>query len=228
MPEGDCLPPALTGLEVVALLGCLTGLARPDALARAHEVLDYVGIDEARYRLASEYSSGTKQRLKLAQALVHDPELLLLDEPTSGLDPKGRRHMLDLVHDLGHRQGKSLLYCSHLLPDVERTCTYVVVLSRGRVAVEGSIASLTHADGRQVRVEVGGDRAEFLRSLRETGLSHAEEPGGALVVRLGREDGDVDELFGLAARSRATLRTVEEVRSSLEDVFLAGVGGAGG
>src|SRR5262249_29170102 len=97
MPEGDCLIPGLSSVELVATLGRLAGLSAVDALTRAHEVLDYVGLDESRYRPADGYSTGMKQRLKLAQALVHDPALLLLDEPTNGLDPRGRKHMLDLV-----------------------------------------------------------------------------------------------------------------------------------
>ena len=223
MPESDCLLPGLTGLEVVSTLARLTGLSRRDAIARAHEVLDYVGIEEARYRLADGYSTGMKQRLKLAQALVHDPELLLLDEPTSGLDPKGRRHMLDLVHDLGHRQGKSLLLCSHLLPDVERACENVVVLREGKVVISGPILELTRVEGRKLRLEVAGDRGGFLRSLSESGFSHSEAAGGSIDVILGDGQPDADPLFLLAARTGTSLRSVTEVRSSLEDVFLAGI-----
>src|SRR5262245_4008408 len=161
MPESDCLIPRMNGVELVTALGRLTGMTARDAITRAHEVLDYVGIEEARYRGLDEYSTGMKQRLKLAQALVHDPELLLLDEPTNGLDPKGRKHMLELVHDLGHAQGKSLLLCSHLLPDVERTCERVVVIHKGRIQSSGSIEELTRSDGSWVEVEVDGDIAAF-------------------------------------------------------------------
>ncbi|HEV8111317.1 MAG TPA: ABC transporter ATP-binding protein [Planctomycetota bacterium] len=224
MPENDCLLPGLTGLETVATLGRLTGLSGEDSQSRSHEVLDYVGIEEARYRLADEYSSGMKQRLKLAQALVHDPALLLLDEPTSGLDPKGRRHMLDLVHDLGHGQGKSVLLCSHLLPDVERTCDHVVVLRKGSVAIAGPIQELTRVEGRRVRLDVLGDRAAFARRLAESGFAHDADADGRLLVRLDGRAEDADELFALAASSGATLRGVEKVRSSLEQVFVAGMG----
>lgn len=223
MPEGDCLLPDLSGLEIVSTLGRLTGLSREDALSRSHEVLDYVGIEEARYRLADDYSTGTKQRLKLAQALVHDPELLLLDEPTSGLDPKGRRHMLDLVHDLGHRQGKSLLLCSHLLPDVERTCDDVVILRKGRVAVSGPIAELTRIESRRVLLEVGGDRARFVGALAASGYVLVEQPGGGICVQLDAHGPDADGLFALAHAAGASLREVHEVRSSLEEVFVAGM-----
>ena len=229
MPESDCLLPGMTGVEVVSTLGRLTGLSRPDALSRSHEVLDYVGIEEARYRLADDYSAGTKQRLKLAQALVHDPPLLLLDEPTSGLDPKGRRHMLDLVHDLGHQHGKSLLLCSHLLPDVERTCRDVVVLQAGRAVLRGPIAELTRDEERRLRIEVGGDHARFASALASAGFDvRPEEPaeaGSRYSVRLDGRAQDADPLFELAAASGATLRSLEEVRSSLEEVFLAGISG---
>lgn len=223
MPENDCLIGGWSGVEIVSTLGQLTGLGRADSLSRAHEVLDYVGIHEARYRLADEYSSGMKQRLKLAQALVHDPGLLLLDEPTSGLDPKGRRHMLELIHDLGHVQGKSLLLCSHLLPDIERTCRHVIVLREGAVAIAGGIAELTRVQGLRVRVEVGGDRACFERALAAAGYACTPEVGGRITVRLDGRASDADELFALAAASGATLRGVEEVRSSLEQVFVAGL-----
>ena len=223
MPESDCLLAGLTGLDIVATLGRLTGLARADALSRSHEVLDYVGIHEARYRLADEYSAGMKQRLKLAQALVHDPSLLLLDEPTSGLDPLGRKHMLELVHDLGHVQGKSLLLCSHLLPDIERTCRDVVVLREGSVALAGAIDDLTRVQGRRVRVEVGGDRARFEGALAASGLPFQPGRDGRLTVSLDGRSDDADELFAIAAGSGASLRSVEEVRSSLEQVFVEGV-----
>ena len=226
MPENDCLLPAMTGLDVVATLGRLTGLAREDSLARSHEVLDYVGIEEARYRVADDYSTGMKQRLKLAQALVHDPPFLLLDEPTSGLDPKGRRHMLELVHDLGHAQGKSLLLCSHLLLDIERTCEHVVVLKKGEVAVAGSIADLTRVEGRRLRLEVAGDRPRLVGALAAAGYAPADEPDGRLCVRIDGRSEDADELFAIACDAGASLRGIEEVRSSLEEVFLAEVGSA--
>ena len=102
-------------------------------MAMAHESLDYVGLDEARYRATDQYSTGMKQRLKLAQALAHTPPVLLLDEPTNGMDPAGRKHMLEIIEDLGRVQGKNVVLCTHLLPDVEKTCDEVVVLKQGQV-----------------------------------------------------------------------------------------------
>jgi ABC-2 type transport system ATP-binding protein len=217
MPESDCLIPNMNGVEIVGALGRLTGMSPRDAITRAHEVLDYVGLEEARYRELDEYSTGMKQRLKLAQALVHDPDLLLLDEPTNGLDPKGRKHMLELIHDLGHAQGKSFLLCSHLLPDVERTCTSVIVIHKGKIRSSGSIDELTRNDESWVEVEVDGDFAAF--QARLTGTYPFEATGPTrLRVRVAASDGD--ELFALAEASGAVLSELTLERESLEDVFL--------
>jgi ABC-2 type transport system ATP-binding protein len=218
MPESDCLIPRMNGVEIVTALGRLTGLSARDAITRAHEVLDYVGLEEARYRGLDEYSTGMKQRLKLAQALVHDPELLLLDEPTNGLDPKGRKHMLELVHDLGHAQGKSFLLCSHLLPDVERTCERVVVIDKGEIRSTGAIAELTQGEGSWVSTEVDGAVEAFRAELGAEGLEFEVESACAQRVRLKESDGD--RLFELAARAGATLTELVPERSTLEEVFV--------
>ena len=126
-------------------------MPRDEAMSRAHEVLYYVGLDEARYRTVDTYSTGMKQRVKLAQALVHDPDLLLLDEPTNGLDPDGREEMLALISDVSRRRQMSLILCSHLLRDVERVCERVIVFNQGKVAARGPIAELTGAAPRGLR-----------------------------------------------------------------------------
>src|SRR5947209_16474527 len=127
MPEADALVPGLMGVEYVSLAGELCGMPRRQAQRRAHEVLIYLQLEEARYRKVEEYSAGMKQRAKLAQAIVHDPPVLLLDEPTSGLDPAGRDAMLKLVVRLGREHGKSLILSTHLLGDVETVCEQVVI-----------------------------------------------------------------------------------------------------
>jgi len=220
MPEGDCLLPDMSGVELVSSLGRITGLSRQDAMTRTHEVLDYVELDEARYRPLVQYSTGMKQRLKLAQALVHDPEMLLLDEPTNGLDPKGRRHMLDLVNDLGHAQGKNLLLCSHILPDVEKTCEHVVVLHKGRVVEHGSIADMTGSDGLILHVGISGDREAFTRGMEAAGYSVEQRDDGKFAVVLEQEASDADAMFAVAQRAGVAITYLDEVRSSLEEVFL--------
>src|SRR6185436_16882123 len=141
-PEDETLFPRVGGIEFVAYAGELVGMSSKDALQRAHEVLDYVGLGEARYRKVESYSTGMKQRLKLASAVVHDPKLLILDEPTNGMDPAGREEILELAKDLARNKGLSLLFSSHLLPDVESVCDHVVVLGSGRLLAEGKIRDL--------------------------------------------------------------------------------------
>lgn len=224
MPESDCLIPGMSAVELTATLGRLSGLSATDALTRAHEVLDYVGLDESRYRPADGYSTGMKQRLKLAQALVHDPEIVLLDEPTNGLDPKARRQMLELVHDLGHLQQKNVLVCSHLLPDVERTCRDVVLLKKGRVQLFGAIAELTADEGRRVTIEAHGDLAAFRDALASSGRTSEILGTSRLAIVLAPTDDDADEVFELASRSGVCITSLVQRRATLEQVFLEGVG----
>src|SRR5690606_11049447 len=145
MPESDAHIPGMNAVSFVAYCGQLAGLPPVDAMQRAHEVLYYVGLGEARYRHVETYSTGMKQRIKLAQALVHAPDLVFLDEPTNGMDPKGRDEMLALIRDLAYRKHVNLILSSHLLPDVEATCEHVVVMDRGRIVGGGSITELKGA-----------------------------------------------------------------------------------
>src|SRR4029453_19338035 len=127
-----------------------------DAMQRAHEVLYYVGLGEARYREITQYSTGMKHRIKLAQALVHGPEPPFLAEPANGMDPKGRDEMLELIHDLGDKKGVSLILSSHLLPDVEYTCDHVVVMDKGTIATQGPIDALKGTAGRVYEIRIKG------------------------------------------------------------------------
>src|SRR5437763_8661949 len=140
MPENDAHIPGMNAVSFVGYCAQLSGLPPADAMQRAHEVLFYVGLGEARYRAVDTYSTGMKQRIKLAQALVHDPDLLFLDEPTNGMDPKGRDEMLALVRDIAANKQIALILSSHLLPDVEFACDHVDVLHKGVVAAQGPIA----------------------------------------------------------------------------------------
>jgi len=182
MPENDGHIPGMNAVSFVAYCAELSGLPRADAMQRAHEVLFYVGLGEARYRNVETYSTGMKQRIKLAQALVHDPDLLFLDEPTNGMDPKGRDEMLELVRDLAHNKGMHLILSSHLLPDVEYTCDSVVVMDKGTIAASGPIEALKQPRGRvyELRVKTrNGEIGDFLERLKAAGLDcHATDEGG--------------------------------------------------
>src|SRR6185295_16251614 len=168
MPENDGHIPGLTAVQFVSYCGELAGLPRADATQRAHEVLYYVGLGEARYRKIETYSTGMKQRIKLAQALVHDPDLVFLDEPTNGMDPKGRDEMLELIQDLAHNKNVNLILSSHVLPDVEFVCDQVVVMDKVRIAASGPIDAMKQPRGRvyELRVKTHGDLETFFERLR--------------------------------------------------------------
>jgi len=225
MPENDAHIPGMNAVSFVAYCGELAGLPRSDAMQRAHEVLFYVGLGEARYRNVETYSTGMKQRIKLAQALVHDPDLLFLDEPTNGMDPKGRDEMLELVRDLAHNKGVNLILSSHVLPDVEYTCDSVVVMDKGRVAASGPIAALKQPRGRvyELRVKTPVDLETFFGRLRAAGLEcHATDEDIVRVFVPG--DGGARQLFALAAAEGAQVRHLRPSVPTLEDVFAHAVG----
>jgi ABC-2 type transport system ATP-binding protein len=222
MPEVDCHLPGMTAARFVAFAGELSGLPADEATSRAHEVLYYVGLDEARYRRVDTYSTGMKQRVKLAQALVHDPDLLLLDEPTNGLDPDGREEMLALIRDVAARREMSLVLCSHLLRDVESVCERVIVLKQGEVAAAGRIADLTGPRRSIYDVRVKGDVAAFLTDLKDTGCDVREAEDGHRVLM---NDGAGPELiFRVARECGVQVRYLRPGVESLEDVFLRALG----
>jgi ABC-2 type transport system ATP-binding protein len=226
MPESDAHIPGMNAVSFVAYCGELAGLPRVDAMQRAHEVLFYVGLGEARYRNVETYSTGMKQRIKLAQALVHDPDLLFLDEPTNGMDPKGRDEMLELVRDLAHNKGVNLILSSHLLPDVEYTCDSVVVMDKGAIAAQGPIASLKQPRGRvfELRVKTpNGDLGSFLERLHAAGLDCHATDEDVMRVFVPGERGARD-LFALAASAGVQVRHLRPSVPTLEDVFAHAVG----
>ncbi len=226
MPESDAHIPGMNAVSFVAYCGELAGLPRVDAMQRAHEVLFYVGLGEARYRNVETYSTGMKQRIKLAQALVHDPDLLFLDEPTNGMDPKGRDEMLALVRDLAHNKGVNLILSSHLLPDVEYTCDHVIVMDKGRVAANGPISSLKQPRGQvfELRVKTrDGGPGGFIEHLKAAGIDcHATDEDVMRAFVPGEEGART--IFVLAAREGVQVRHLRPSVPTLEDVFAQAVG----
>ena len=208
MPEADALVPGLRGVDYVALAGELYGLPRKQAIRRAHEVLTYLQLEEARYRRLEEYSTGMKQRLKLAQSLVHDPPVLLLDEPTSGLDPAGRDAMLRLMLELGRDFGKSLIVSTHLLADVEAVCEQVVILMGGQVRGQGSVAELCKRRGDRFQVRVQGEIETFKACLERERVSVLSyNAKGEFRVRV-PDDWVPRDFFRVAGDSGVSVRAV--------------------
>jgi ABC-2 type transport system ATP-binding protein len=227
MPESDATLPGMTGIQAVRYLGQLTGLPRDEALRRAHEVLHHVGLGEAIYRHVREYSTGMRQRFKLATALVHDPELIFLDEPLAGMDPRGRTELLGLIGDLAREHGKHIVWSSHILPDVERVADAVVVLHRGRYRGRFALQDLRR-DRHQLEVEFEGAAEPFLAALaaveveaREEHASSAGLPAGrrALCAAAPGEDG-ATRVLQAAHAAGVRVRRVAVVAEDLEQVFL--------
>ncbi len=221
MPEVDAYVTGMTGVDSVTYAGVLSGLPRGAALQRAHSVLNYVGLEEVRYRRVEEYSTGMRQRVRLAQALIHDPALLFLDEPTNGLDPKGREEILQVVRDLRDRHGKNVVLCSHLLRDVERTCDRVIVLYQGRVVRQGTMEEVRGGRKDFLRVEGRGPSAAFEEALAAAGCSVARA-AGHLVVGVPAGAGTAP-VFRAAVERGFDLRVVAPEETTLEDAFVDAV-----
>jgi ABC-2 type transport system ATP-binding protein len=219
MPESDALTPGLRGADYVALAGELYGMPRLEAARRAHEVLTYLGLEDARYRRLEEYSTGMKQRLKLAQALVHDPPLLLLDEPTSGLDPAGRDAMLKLLLTLGREHGKSILLCTHLLGDVERVCETAVILHHGRVLRQGAVSELRTRRRDRYRLTLQGDLTAFREDLLLEGVRLVHDNGRGEWRVEAPPDFATRTFFALAAAGDVVLRGLRPDDEDLEELF---------
>jgi ABC-2 type transport system ATP-binding protein len=218
MPEGDSVIPELTALQFTALAGELCGLPSSEAVGRAHQVLHYVGLGEARYRKLGGFSTGMRQRARLAQALVGDPKLLLLDEPTSGLDPRGRDEMLALILDIPARTGASVMLSTHILPDVEKTCDQVVVVAGGEVLYAGALAPLVTAEEGVFEVRGKGE-PDGLKTALELGGCVVTRDGSALEVRVPRGK-DAGFVLELAVAANQQVRHVAPLTKTLERAFM--------
>ncbi|GBD24642.1 putative ABC transporter ATP-binding protein YxlF [bacterium HR29] len=217
MPEHDCLPSDVSATEFVAHMAQLSGLPRNAARERTADILRHVGLFEERYRPMGTYSTGMRQRAKLAQALVHDPRLLFLDEPTNGLDPEGRDEMLDLIRRTGREFGIAILMASHLLGEIERVCDSLVVLDAGRLVEAGPLRNFTAATGRLV-VEVDGDRDAAAAALRARGLRVTTDGRSVFLVEPA-DDRTLDLVRDVVAELGLGLVRLEPARRQLEDLF---------
>ena len=225
MPEHDCLIPSMTGVGFVAYMGQVSGLPRETALSRAHDVLQFVGIHEERYRRIQEYSVGMRQRVKLAQAIVHDPPLCLLDEPTAGLDPSGRLEMLRLLKIVSQLPGRSLLLSTHLLPDVEGLCDQIVLLNAGRLLASGPLEPLLASHRTESVIRIKGDVTGFTERLGARGIP-ARMDGGEILARL--PPGGERAVFEVARETKSEIRHLGTSARSVEELFLSLIHESGG
>ena len=223
MPEDDCLIPGIDAVSFTSYMGELSGMPRQEAMKRAHEVLFYVGLEESRYRKLETYSSGMRQRLKLAQAIVHDPKLIFLDEPTSGLDPQGRTEILDLIMDISGKKDIQVLISSHILSDIEATCTYVVILNKGKLASEGKISDLKEIEYSLYELRVFAEGPDFFQNLKDLDCRVETMEDGLNKVYMPPQISP-QKIFEIAARDGVQIRHFVKSQTSLEDLFAKVVG----
>ena len=216
MPEHDCLPSQVSAAEFLTHMAEVSGLPPAEALTRAADTLRHVGLFEERYRAIGGYSTGMKQRVKLGQALVHDPAFVFLDEPTAGLDPAGREEMLALIRKTHREFGISVLFSSHLMADIERTCDRIVVLQGGRLVQSGEVEHFTK-ETETVFIEVDSNREELVSALESRGVVVTVERGGFTIQ--GTDVSVYDHVRDALVDAEAPLRRMAPRRRALTELF---------
>jgi ABC-2 type transport system ATP-binding protein len=224
MPENEAYLPGMSAVEMCVYAGELSGLPRTEAMQRAHAALYYAGLEDKRYQPIDGYSTGMKQRVKLAAALVHDPELLFLDEPTNGLDPRSREEMLELILEMPEKRGCSIVLSTHLLPDVDRVCDQVVIMHQGQVRFSGDIEHLRKNVGGTYRIEVKEGLERLAGALGEAGMTAKVVSRVALSVAL--PDGGARAVLQAARGAGVQVRGLEVEKESMEAAFLRVIGEA--
>ena len=219
MPERDSFIAKMSAVHFVRLMAELSGLPPEAALERAHEALFYVGLGEARYRRLETYSLGMKQLAKLAQAIVHGPELIFLDEPTNGLDPPARLRMIKLIREIRDSGKAQIVLSSHLLLDVEECCDEILILRDGQIVVYCNLEEERKSNRKFLMLETRGDQQKFVQALGKLGCEYALTGDHRLKIVL-QEGVEVRDLYRLADESQLQLRRLSYKRDSLEDIFL--------
>lgn len=220
MPEDDCYFSGLTGIEFVQFSACLAGLPMTEGLRRSHEILDFCGVKQERYRLIDTYSTGMRQKAKFAAAIVHDPELLIFDEPTAGLDPEEREALLNRIKLLSQQGNKSVLISTHILPDVQAICDEVLILSGGRVRLKDTLENLSRTTSPTVSFSVYGDHSSIMQALIDRGFQVQFTFDRQVIVEGDREN-LAEEVWEAAQKTGTSIRSLLPAKNSLEEVFLA-------
>lgn len=226
MPEADALPMGTTAADFVGHMAEMSGLPPRQARQRAADVLQQVGLGEERYRLISGFSTGMRQRVKLAQAIVHDPKLVFLDEPTAGMDPQGRDDMLELVERIYTKMGISVVFSSHILEDIELVCDYVIIMNHGRVLASQSLKHTEQNIG-EVTVQIDGNLTPFQQALEGLGVKAEQQEDAAtgmdiLVVDV-HDERMYDVIRDVAVDQDVVIRKLRSRSRSLEDLYLTSV-----
>lgn len=221
MSETDSLIPGMDAVDFTSYLGRLTGMPKQESIKRSHEVLYYVGLEEARYRKIETYSAGMMQRLKLAASIVHDPVLLFLDEPTSGMDPRARKEMIELINDISAKETMSIIISSHILTDIEATCKDVIIMNEGKIISEERISEIKENEKDIIELKLSGNSKLFLKKFSEFKIENGER--GVLKMHLPLNY-PAKKIFKAAIQTGTQIRHFLKRHSTLEDAFIKAVG----
>ncbi|MBK1877739.1 ABC transporter ATP-binding protein [Pelagicoccus mobilis] len=217
-PEQDCHIPGMVGCEYVTYCGELSGMPFEAARQRAHEMLDFVGMGQERYRKVDTYSTGMKQRIKIAQALVHDPDLVFLDEPTNGLDPKGQALILELIERIWSESGISVVLSSHLLHDVDRICDRIVIIAQGQIVAHDTLAALKERRRPEAEVVISENKDSLMRLFEEKDWSCSVMNNGNVKVVHGERS--LNPLIEVMRDAGISPLEVKESPNALSELFL--------
>lgn len=220
MPEHDCIPNKMTGVEFLIEMGLISGLDYQTATQRTHEILGYLRMGEEKYRLIEEYSGGMRQKIKLAQGLVHGPEIMFLDEPTSGLDPNARQEMLETINGLAEISDTNVLLSTHILQDVETVCDYVIIINNGKLQIKENVKELIKRQTDTIQIRIGENSEEFLSILKQNDAKRNIEITERWIRIPYKDDKSFKEIISAAAKANSQLYEMERVAVTMDNIYL--------
>jgi ABC-2 type transport system ATP-binding protein len=220
MPEHDCIPNKMTGVEFLIEMGQVSGLDYQTATQRTHEILGHLRMGEEKYRLIEEYSGGMRQKIKLAQGLVHGPELMFLDEPTSGLDPNARQEMLETINGLAEISNTNVLLSTHILQDVETVCDYVIIINNGKLQIKENVKELVKRQTDTIQIRVGENSDEFISILKQNDNKRNIEITDRWIRIPYKNEESFKEIISAAASAKCQLYEMERIAMTMDNIYL--------
>ena len=220
MPEHDCIPNKMTGVEFLIEMGQISGLDYQTATQRTHEILGHLRMGEEKYRLIEEYSGGMRQKIKLAQGLVHGPELMFLDEPTSGLDPNARQEMLETINGLSEISNTNVLLSTHILQDVETVCDYVIIINNGKLQIKENVKELVKRQTDTIQIRVGENSDDFISILKQNNSKRNIEVTERWIRIPYKNKESFKEIISAAASAKCQLYEMERIAMTMDNIYL--------
>ena len=220
MPEHDCIPNKMTGVEFLIEMGQISGLDYQTATQRTHEILGHLRMGEEKYRLIEEYSGGMRQKIKLAQGLVHGPELMFLDEPTSGLDPNARQEMLETINGLSEISNTNVLLSTHILQDVETVCDYVIIINNGKLQIKENVKELVKRQTDTIQIRVGENSNDFISILKQNNSKRNIEITERWIRIPYKNEESFKEIISAAASAKCQLYEMERIAMTMDNIYL--------